>query len=126
MENDRFQRGVDKLREYTSEGEVQQLVASDALKDIAPDLRKYIVEFAYGDIYTRPGLDNQQRALVTIASLVTQGAAQQMETHMKRGMTAGLTQMEITESILQLVPYIGFPRVQNALMIAKKVFESNK
>ncbi|WP_203363589.1 carboxymuconolactone decarboxylase family protein [Bacillus sp. REN10] len=126
MENDRFQRGIDKLREYTSEEEVQQLVESDVLKDIAPDLRKYIVEFAYGDIYTRPGLDHQQRALVTIASLVTQGAIQQVETHMKRGMNAGLTQMEITESILQLIPYIGFPRVQNALMMAKNVFKSKE
>lgn len=123
MVKDRFQKGLDKLQEYTSEKEVNHLVTSDSLKDIAPDLRKYIVEFAYGDIYTRPGLDNKQRALVTISSLVTQGTHAQIETHIKRGLTAGLTAEEIVESMMQLIPYTGFPRVQGALIIAKKVFE---
>lgn len=121
MENDRFQRGLDKLTEYTNEEEVKNLVTSDKLKEIAPDLRRYIIEFGYGDIYTRPGLDNKQRALITLSSLVTQGANPQMETHINRGLTAGLTSTEIVESIMQLIPYTGFPRVQNALMVAKKV-----
>ncbi|MDQ0216027.1 4-carboxymuconolactone decarboxylase [Oikeobacillus pervagus] len=123
MDQERFQKGVNKLKEYTSEEQAQNLVHSDVLKDIAPDLRRFIVEFAYGDIYTRPGLNNKERALVTITTLVTQGVEPQIETHVNRGLTSGLTPNEIVEGMLQLIPYVGFPRVQNALKIVKKVLE---
>lgn len=125
VKNDRFQQGVEKIKEYTSEEEIDRLLNSDGLKDIAPDLRRYIIEFAYGDIYSRPGLDNQQRALITISSLVTQGAEPQIETHIKRAIVAGVSPTEIVESIMQLIPYIGFPRVQNALNILKRVLSEH-
>lgn len=126
MGKDRFQIGLDKLREYVLEDNedlLEQLSKSDKFRDIAPDVRRYIIEFAYGDIYTRPGLTNKQRALITISSLVTQGTEQQLQVHLNRGLTAGLTPIEIVESIIQLIPYIGFPRVLNALNIVKLVFE---
>ncbi|MFY0518119.1 carboxymuconolactone decarboxylase family protein [Lysinibacillus sp. UGB7] len=102
------------------------MVESDALSDIAPDLRKMIIEFAYGDIYSRPGLDAKKRALVVITAVVTQGATPQTKTHITRGLHAGLTPTEIVEALLQLVPYIGFPRVQNALTIAQQVFQEKQ
>lgn len=119
VKNDRFQQGVKKIKEYTKAEEVDRLLNSDGLKDLAPDLRRYIIEFAYGDIYSRPGLTNQQRALVTIASLVTQGTEPQIKTHIKRATVAGVSPTEIVEAIMQLIPYVGFPRVQNALNILK-------
>lgn len=122
MTNERLQKGFEKIREYVSEEEAEQMMTADALKDLAPDLRRLIVEFGYGEIYARPGLDSKQRQLVTVSSLVTQGAEPQIATHIKRALVVGLTETEIVESIMQLVPYTGFPRVQNALMIAKKVF----
>ncbi|KZZ85179.1 MULTISPECIES: carboxymuconolactone decarboxylase family protein [Bacillaceae] len=94
----------------------------DELKDIAPDVGDMIIDFAYGEVYSREGLTNKQRALVTISSLVTQGTEPQLELHLNTGLTAGLTPKEITESIIQLVPYTGFPKVLNALAVAKKVF----
>jgi len=128
MENERYLRGLNKFKEYTAATNHdinEDKKIPDPLDDIAPDFRRMIIEFAYGDIYSRPGLDNKQRALVTIASLVTQGVEKQLETHINRGLTAGLTQTEVTEAILQLVPYVGFPRVQNALGVAKKVFQKS-
>ncbi|QAT67874.1 carboxymuconolactone decarboxylase family protein [Bacillus sp. IG6] len=98
------------------------LKISDELEDIAPDVSKYIIEFAYGDIYSRPGLTNQQRALVTMSSLVTQGTEPQLQLHINTALTSGLTPEEVVEAIIQLIPYTGFPRVLNALTIAKKVF----
>lgn len=92
------------------------------MQDIAPDVGKYIIEFAYGEIYSRAGLTNKQRALITISSLVTQGTEPQLELHINTGLTAGLTKEEIVESITHLIPYTGFPRVLNALTVAKKVF----
>lgn len=111
------------MRQYVSEEELQRMVTADALADIAPDLRKFIVEYAYGDIYSRDGLSAKQRALVVLSTVVTQGAAPQTKTHIRRGLHAGLTEQEIVEALLQLAPYIGFPRVQNALVIAQEVFQ---
>ena len=125
MNQDRYQNGLDKLMEYTLTDNKEistHLKISEALEDIAPDVGKYIIEFAYGEIYSRKGLTNKQRALVTISSLVTQGTEPQLELHINTGLTAGLTEEEIVESMTHLIPYTGFPRVLNALTVAKKVF----
>jgi 4-carboxymuconolactone decarboxylase len=98
------------------------LKIADDLRDLAPDVARYIVEFGYGDIYSRSGLTKRQRALVTLSSLVTQGTEPQIELHVNTGLTAGLTKEEIVEAIIHLIPYTGFPRVLNALYVAKKVF----
>ena len=119
------ERGVRKLSEYTlpdSGGAATHQKLADDLKDIAPDVGRYIVEFGYGEIYSRPGLTNQQRVLITIASLVTQGTEREIELHVNTGLTAGLTSTEIVESLIHLIPYTGFPRVLNALYVVKKVF----
>jgi 4-carboxymuconolactone decarboxylase len=83
---------------------------------------RYIIEFGYGEIYSRPGLTNEQRALITISSLVTQGTERELELHINTGLTAGLTGTEIVESVIHLIPYTGFPRVLNALYVIKEVF----
>ncbi|MFI8687820.1 carboxymuconolactone decarboxylase family protein [Rossellomorea sp. NPDC077527] len=125
MNESRYQHGLDKLMEYTLSDNKEistHLKITEALEDIAPDVGKYIIEFAYGDIYSRPGLTNKQRALITISSLVTQGTEPQLELHINTGLTAGLSKEEIVESITHLIPYTGFPRILNALTVAKKVF----
>ena len=124
--SDRFTKGLETIKQYVTEEEANRMVEHDALADIAPDLRKMIVEFAYGDVYSRPGLDVKSRALVVITAVVTQGAAPQTKTHITRGLQAGLTPKEIVEALYQLVPYIGFPRVQNALTIAQQVFQEKQ
>lgn len=121
MTNERLEAGLAKIKEYVSEEEAERMMTADALKELAPDLRKYIVEFGYGEIYSRPGLDSKQRQLVTLSSLVTQGAVTQIQTHVKRALTVGITRTEIVEAMMQLIPYVGFPRVQNALTAAKDI-----
>lgn len=75
-QSDRYQQGLAKLAEIDGQAG-QQVVA--ALADIAPDLARYLIEFPFGDIYSRPGLDLQSRELATIAALTarpsTQGAS---------------------------------------------------
>ncbi|WP_017150396.1 carboxymuconolactone decarboxylase family protein [Bacillus bingmayongensis] len=99
----------------------------DSLKDIAPDLGKYVVEFAFGDIYPREGLDLNQRQLVTIASLTTQdGCEPQLNVHINAALNVGLSPDEIVEAIMHCIPYTGFPRVLNAIFVAKQIFEERK
>src|SRR5699024_12802645 len=97
MAEDRYQKGLDKLKELTlPEGDTPtgHMDIGEGIKDIAPDLRKYVVEFAFGDIYARPGIDNKQKVLTTISALVAQGNTQ-IELYVKTGLGVGLTAEEI-------------------------------
>ena len=80
-----------------------------------------IVEFPFGDIYSRPALDKHQQALVTIAGLTSLAAEPQLELHINTGFNVGLTKDEVVGAIIHLIPYIGFPRCLNALTLVKKV-----
>ena len=125
MEKTRYQRGLDIMNEITLTDNKEIGTHADivaAFKDLAPDLENYIVEFAFGDIYSREGLTKQQQTMATIASLVTLGTEPQLELHINVGITIGLTPKEIVGTIVHLIPYTGFPRVLNALKIVKKVF----
>ncbi|HZK43870.1 MAG TPA: carboxymuconolactone decarboxylase family protein [Syntrophomonadaceae bacterium] len=126
MSNGRYEKGIKKIQEFTVSHNDKNLTGEmeigEAFKDIAPDLSKYVVEFAFGDIYSRPGLDNKQKVLTTIAGLVAQGMPQ-IEIHINSGLNVGLTPEEIVGCIMHLLPYTGFPRVLNALNVAEKVFE---
>jgi 4-carboxymuconolactone decarboxylase len=116
-----FQRGWERLIEVDAEGGERVV---ESLKDVAPDLGRYVVEFAYGEIYRRPGLDLRQRQLVTISALTALGGAEaQLEVHINAGLNVGLTAREVVEAILHCIPYTGFPRVLNAIFVAKRVFE---
>ena len=124
MAKDRYQQGLDKLLELTkpdSDNPTGHMDIGEGFKDIAPDLSKYVVEFAFGDIYARPGIDNKQKVLTTISALVAQGTPQ-IEMHIKTGLTVGLTPEEIVGCIMHLIPYTGFPRALNALKAAQQVF----
>jgi 4-carboxymuconolactone decarboxylase len=119
-QNERFERGWRRLMEVDAEGG-ERVVQS--LQDVAPDLGRYVVEFAFGDIYQRPGLDLRQRQLVTISALTTLGGAEpQLEVHVNAALNVGLTAREVVEAILHCIPYTGFPRVLNAVFVAKRVF----
>jgi 4-carboxymuconolactone decarboxylase len=94
----------------------------DSLQDIAPDFARYLIEFPFGDIYARPGLDLRSREIATIAALTALGnAAPQLKVHIAAGLNVGLTQEEITEVIMQMAVYAGFPAALNGLFAAKAV-----
>jgi 4-carboxymuconolactone decarboxylase len=116
----RFERGKRALAEI--DGEAGNKVIA-ALADIAPDFGRYIVEFSFGDIYSRPGLDLRAREIATIAALTAMGnAAPQLKVHIEAGLNVGLTREEITEVIMQMAVYAGFPAALNGLFAAKEVF----
>lgn len=96
-----------------------------ALADIAPDFAEYVFEFPFGDIYSRPGLDLRAREIATIAALAAMGnAAPQLKVHIDAGLNVGLSREEITEILMQMAVYAGFPAALNGLFAAKEVFAS--
>jgi 4-carboxymuconolactone decarboxylase len=116
----RFQRGAARLAEV--DGKAGQNVI-DALQDIAPDFANYVIEFPFGDIYSREGLSLRDRQIATIAALAALGNAQpQLKIHIQAGLNVGLTQQEITEVLMQMAVYAGFPAALNGLFAAKEVF----
>lgn len=124
MSEDLYQKGIDKIQELTNSPDDDPtgfMDIGEAFKDIAPDLSKYVVEFAFGDIYSRPGLTNKQKVLTTITALVAQGKPQ-IGMHVKTGLSVGLTPEEIVGCVVHLIPYVGFPSVLGALTVTKEVF----
>lgn len=94
-----------------------------SLSDIAPDLGRYIVEFAFGEIYSRPGLTLAQRELATVAMLAAMGnAAPQLKVHIEAALNVGISREEIIEVLIQTAVYAGFPASLNAVFAAKEVF----
>jgi 4-carboxymuconolactone decarboxylase len=120
MNDERYERGL-KNYNQVMEGRPQQVITEYG--DIAPDFARYVVEFAYGDIYARPTLDIKTREMLAIASLATLGYAQgQLRTHIHGALNNGCTHEEVIEILLQVAIYAGFPAVFNALNVAKSVF----
>lgn len=114
----RFERGFAKLQEI--DGDAGQRVI-DALADVAPDLARYVIEFAFGDVYQRPGLDLRTRELITVASLTTQGAIPQLRVHINGALNVGCSPAEVMETIIQMAIYAGFPAALNGAFALKEV-----
>jgi 4-carboxymuconolactone decarboxylase len=117
---DRYERGLAKLKEIYGD-RAQILVA--ALGEVAPDLSRYVVEFGFGDIHCRPGLDLKSREIATVAALTALGTASpQLRAHIHAAMNVGCSQEEVVEVILQMALYAGFPATINGIQAAKEVF----
>jgi 4-carboxymuconolactone decarboxylase len=116
----RLERGRRALAEI--DGEAGQNVVA-ALAEVAPDFATYLLEFPFGDIYSRPGLDLRSREVATIAALAAMGnAAPQLKVHIEAGLNVGLSREEISEILMQMAVYAGFPAALNGLFAAKEVF----
>lgn len=120
----RYLQGMEIIGRYEDKSENPSYsITFDSLMDLDSELENYIVEFAFGDIYSRDGLSDKEKTLLTISSLVTQGLEPQLTLHVNTGLTVGITPKEIVGAIIHLLPYTGFPRVLNALKVAKEVFQ---
>jgi 4-carboxymuconolactone decarboxylase len=121
MKNERYEKGLKKLQEI--DGEAGQEVI-DSLASIAPDLAKYTIEFPFGDVYQRPGLDLKSREIATVAALTALGhCLPQLNVHINGALNVGCTPEEIIEIIIQMAVYAGFPAALNAMFVAKEVFQ---
>lgn len=119
---DRYTRGWNKLNEIDSEIG-QQVIES--LEAISPDFARYLVEFPFGDIYSRPGLDLRSREIATVAALTALGNAQsQLRVHLQAALNVGCTQQEIIEVLIQMAVYAGFPAALRGLFLAQEVFSA--
>ncbi|MEG6549386.1 carboxymuconolactone decarboxylase family protein [Desulfocurvibacter africanus] len=119
MDTQRYTRGLSKLREV--DGRAGEEVMA-ALEPVCPDLARYVVEFGFGDIYSRPGLSLREREIATVAALSALGyALPQLKVHVRAALNVGITPAEIMEVIIQMAAYAGFPATINAALAAGEV-----
>ena len=120
--NLRYERGLAKLHEIDGEGGVKVV---ESLAGIAPDFARLLIEFPFGDIYSRPGLDLRSREIAVVAALTAMGnAAPQLRVHIQGALNVGVTRNEVVEVIMQMAVYAGFPAALNGLAAAREVFAS--
>jgi 4-carboxymuconolactone decarboxylase len=117
----RFDRGTEIIQDLY--GDFGSAFFED-LEEIAPDFGRFILEFSYGDVFSRPGLDMRTREIAIISVLTALGTAErQLKAHILGALKVGASREEIIEAIMQVAVYAGFPAGFNALMVAKSAFQ---
>jgi 4-carboxymuconolactone decarboxylase len=97
--------------------------ALENIARISPDMANYVVEFIFGDIHSRPGLDLKTRELAAVIAIATRGGAEpQLRAHLHGALNVGWSEQEIIELMIELAVYAGFPAALNGLYAARDVF----
>ncbi|MGH3961247.1 4-carboxymuconolactone decarboxylase [Mycobacterium sp.] len=121
MSSSRYDRGVAVRCEVLGETYVDH---ADALvSDFTRDFQDFITEYAWGTIWTRPGLDRRSRSMITLTALVARGHHVELAAHIRAALRNGLSRDEIKEVLLQTAIYCGVPAANSAFRIAQTVFD---
>jgi len=121
MSDEKYKRGLEKLEEI-SPGAGKR--TAESLNDIAPDMVRYMMEFVFGEISSRPGLDMKSREITAVAALAALGTApNQLKIHIKGALNCGCSRDEVVEVLIQVLVYAGFPATLNGLRLAKEAFQ---
>ncbi|WP_176082709.1 carboxymuconolactone decarboxylase family protein [Martelella sp. HB161492] len=123
-EESRLERGRRALAAI--DGSAGEAVVN-GLADIAPDFATYLLEFPFGDIYSRPGLCLRDREIATVSALAAMGtAAPQLKVHIQAALNVGVSREEIIEILMQMAVYAGFPAALNGLNVARDAFSAHE
>ena len=118
--SERYLRGTKQLSRVDGEAGLQVV---ESLAKSFPDFATYVVEFPFGDIYSRAGLGLRERELAVVAALCALGnAAPQLRVHVHAALHVGCTPGELVEVVMQMSVYAGFPAALNGLSALREVF----
>lgn len=121
---ERYQEGLKNLE--TIDGQAGEEVVARVAK-MSPDFARYLVEYPFGDIYARPGLNLRERELITVAALGAMGnAAPQLKVHVKASRNVGISFDALKEVAMQLSVYAGFPAALNTLFAIDEIEQQEK
>ncbi|CAN5254815.1 3-oxoadipate enol-lactonase [soil metagenome] len=118
---ERYAEGLVVRREVLGDAHVDRAIA--ATTDLTADFQQLITEYAWGSVWTRPGLDRRSRSLITLTALVAGGHHDELAMHLRAARTNGLSVDEIRECLLQTAIYCGVPAANTAYRIAQQVLE---
>ena len=119
MNDDARERGMNVRREVLGDDHVD--AALERSSEFSADFQDLITRYAWGEIWTRPGLDRRTRSVVTLTALIARGQFDELEFHLKAAVRNGLTRNEIREVLLQCAIYCGVPAANSAFAVAQRV-----
>ena len=120
----KYDDGMAVRREVLGDEHVDR--ATDRVTDLDRDFQTMITEYAWGTVWTRPGLDRRTRSLITITALVARGHHEELAMHLHAARRNGVTVEEIGETLLQSAIYCGVPDANTAFRIAREVFSDEQ
>ena len=119
-ERERFEAGMKIRREVLGDAHVDAAIAKrNAFSEAFQEL---ITRYAWGEIWTRPGLPRQTRSLITVAMLVALNREEELRLHLRAAIRNGTTQEQIRETLLQSAIYCGVPAANSAFRVAHEIF----
>ena len=121
MTDDRYERGMRVRREVLGDDHVD--AATAAASDVTADFQELITRYAWGEIWSRPGLDRRTRSCITITALVAGGHDHELAMHLRAARRNGLSWDEIREVLLQTAVYCGVPAANSAFAVAQRVHD---
>ncbi len=121
MTTGRYDEGMAVRREVLGDSYVEQ--ASAKTNDFTRDFQQIVTEFAWGTVWTRPGLDRRSRSMITLTALIARGHHDELALHLRGALRNGLTRDEIKEVLLQAAVYCGVPAANAAFRVAQRVLD---
>jgi len=122
-DGERYAQGMRTRREVLSDAHVDRAIANTT--SVTADFQDLITRFAWGDIWSRPGLDRRSRSVAVLTSLIAHGHHEELAMHVRAALRNGLTVDEIREVILQSAIYSGVPAANSAFRIANEVLSES-
>ncbi len=119
MSDDAYERGMEVRREVLGDDHVDRAIRSTT--DLTADFQSFITRYAWGEIWTRPGLDRKTRSCITLTALIALNRPEELEMHLHAALRNGLTAEEIREVLLHSAVYCGVPAANSAFAIARRV-----
>src|ERR1700732_1535770 len=119
-ENERHEAGMRVRRSVLGDEHVKR--AEAAKDDFDADFQDLITRYAWGEIWTRPGLPRKTRSLITIALMVALNRTDELRLHLRASVNAGVSREELQEVLLQTAIYCGVPAANHAFQMAEEVF----
>ena len=113
-----YAEGLEVRREVLGDVHVDRATAGAT--DFTRDFQEFMTRYAWGGVWTRPGLDRRARSIVTLTALVARGHHEELAMHVRAALTNGLTADEIKEVLLQTAIYCGVPDANTAFRIAQQ------
>jgi 4-carboxymuconolactone decarboxylase len=120
MSDDVYEQGMRVRREVLGDEYVDRAI--ERATPLTADFQEFITRCAWGEVWTRPGLDRRTRSAITLAALTALGREQELELHLRAARRNGLTEEEIGEVLLHTAVYAGVPAANAAFAVAQRVF----
>ena len=116
--------GLDVLTTLVGDPNFDKATTEAAILDAQGDMGVLVMDYAFGDVWSRPGLSRRDRSLIVISALTAINMKHELEIHLGAALNHGVTPVEIQEVMITMVAYGGFPRAIDGLILAKQVFEA--